>query len=105
MSAKTRKQQIEEMLAEDPNDGFLNYGLAMEHVGQGDDAAAAERFLLLMKVAPEYLGGYLQGGQALVRLQRLQEAKAVWQAGIRQARQAGDAHAAEEMTGMLESLQ
>ena len=35
---KSRLEQIQAMLADDPNDPFLRYGLAMEHVSSGDDA-------------------------------------------------------------------
>ena len=41
MAEKSRKQQLEEMLAEDPNDPFLRYGLAMEHAGAGAHEEAA----------------------------------------------------------------
>ena len=40
MAGKSRKEQLEEMLAEDPGDPFLHYGLAMEHASAGDDRAA-----------------------------------------------------------------
>src|SRR5271156_3698584 len=36
MPAKSRKQQIEEMLVEDPDDPFLRYGLAMEYASEGN---------------------------------------------------------------------
>src|SRR5271154_5917817 len=53
--AKSRKEQIEEMLAEDPGDAFLRYGLAMEHVGAGDDAGAVACFRKLLEVDPKYV--------------------------------------------------
>lgn len=102
MSDKSRKQQIEEMLAEDPNDPFLRYGLAMEYVGAGQDEEAVRCFQELMRRTPDYVPGYMQAGRALLRLDRVEEAQAVFQAGIAAARQQGDLHAAEEMTGFLE---
>jgi Flp pilus assembly protein TadD len=104
MTAKTRKQQLEEMLAEEPNDTFLHYGLAMEHVSAGDYAAAVERFRKLLEVDAKYVPAYMQGGLALQRLNRDAEARELWQRGIAQARQQGNLHAAEEMQGMLEGL-
>ncbi len=104
MTAKTRKQQLQEMLAEEPNDPFLRYGLAMEFVSEGADAEAVRCFQELWTVAPEYVPGYLQAGQALVRLGRVDEARTVFARGIATARQQGDGHAADEMAGFLANL-
>lgn len=105
MTGKSRKQQIEEMLAEDPNDPFLRYGLAMERVSAGQDEEAVRCFEELLRSAPDYVPGYMQAGRALARLNRLDEARAIFQAGILAARQKSDFHAAEEMSGFLEGLE
>jgi predicted Zn-dependent protease len=104
MSGKSRKQQLEEMLAEDPGDPFLRYGLGMEYMSAGDVAEAARRFCELAEAAPDYVPAYLQAGQALVRLGRPEEARAVWSRGVAAAQRAGDRHAAEEMQGFLTTL-
>ena len=80
MTAKTRKQQLQEMLAEEPNDSFLRYGLAMEYVSEGNDEEAVQCFHDLTAVAPEYVPAYLQAGQALVRLGRTDQARAMFSA-------------------------
>jgi tetratricopeptide (TPR) repeat protein len=104
MTAKTRKQQIEEMLAEEPNDPELRYALAMEYVSAGDDEGAVRCFSELIAVAPEYPPAYQQAGQALQRLGRDSEARAVLQRGIPIAQKLHNRHAADEMQGLLESL-
>lgn len=104
MTAKTRKQQIQEMLADEPDDPFLRYGLAMEHVSEGDDAGAAQCFHELFAVAPDYVAAYLQAGQALIRLGRADEARDVLRQGIAVAGRQGDQHAAEEMQGFLAGI-
>lgn len=104
MTGKTRKQQIEEMLVDDPKDAFLRYGLAMEYVSHGDDDQAVRCFQDLIAVDVTYVPAYLQAGQALVRLNRLAEARDWWSRGIGVARQKGDQHAADEMQGMMEGL-
>jgi Flp pilus assembly protein TadD len=104
MTGKSRKQQIEEMLVEDPNDPFLRYGLAMEHVSAGQDEDAVHCFQELLKVAPDYVPAYMQAGRTLARLDRENEARAIFQTGIAVARQKGDQHAADEMQGFLEGL-
>ena len=105
MTGKSRKQQIEEMLAEDPNDPFLRYGLAMEHVSAGDDEQALRCLEDLLRIDPSYVPAYLQAGQALCRLERPDEARAVYRAGIAQAQRKNDDHAAREMQGFLEGLE
>jgi predicted Zn-dependent protease len=101
MVAKSRREQIEEMLREEPNDPELRYGLAMEYVSSGDDAGAITRFRELIAVVPTYVPAYMHAGQALARLNRVPEAREVWQRGVEVARQQGNAHAAEEMAGMI----
>jgi thioredoxin-like negative regulator of GroEL len=104
VSGKTRKQQIEEMLATDPNDAFLRYGLAMEHVSAGQDEQGVAELRELLRRDPSYVPAYLQAGRALLRLGRDDEAKDVLRAGIPVARSKGEEHAAGEMTGFLEGI-
>jgi Flp pilus assembly protein TadD len=104
MPDKSRRQQLEEMLHEDPNDPFLRYGLAMDHVSGGDDPGAVRHFQDLIAADPSYVPAYMQAGQALLRLDRVAEARTMWQQGVAMARQQGDAHAAEEMAGMAANL-
>jgi predicted Zn-dependent protease len=101
MAAKTRKEQIEELLIADPNDPFLRYGLAMEHVSAGNDREAVRCLQELLDVAADYVPAYLQLAQACLRMGQAAEARAVLTRGIPVARQQGDAHAAEEMQGFL----
>ncbi len=105
MTVKTRQQQIEDMLADSPNDPELHYMLAMEHVSTGDDAGAVPCFNKLLKVAPEYPPGYHQAGRAFQRLNRLAEAREVLQRGIAAALRKGEQHAAGEMQELLENLE
>lgn len=97
---------IEAMLADDPDDAFLRYGLAMEHASSGDDATCVIvlRDLIARTTATPYIPAFLQAGQALVRLDRVEEACAVLRTGVDAARRTGDAHAQGEMQGLLESI-
>jgi Tfp pilus assembly protein PilF len=104
VTAKTRKQQFEEMLLEDPGDSFLRYGLALEFVGEGNDAEALSHFQALLEADPNYVPGYHQSGLAFVRLGRVEEAGNVLRQGIDVARRQGDMHAAEEMGALLDSI-
>jgi Tfp pilus assembly protein PilF len=105
MAARTRRQQLEEMLAEEPNDPELRYMLGMEHVSAGDDAAAVRCFEELLRVDPTYPHAYHQAGRALVRLGKVSEAREMLRRGVPVARQRGELHAAGEMQEFLESLE
>ncbi len=105
MSGKTRKQQIEEMLQETPNDPELRYMLAMEHVSEGDDDGAVRCFEELIQIAPDYPPGYHQGARALVRLGQIDRARSLLEKGIPTAQKVGNHHAAGEMTELMESLE
>lgn len=107
MARTPRMAQIEAMLADDPEDAFLRYGLAMEHASAGDDAACVEVLRDLIArtaAAAPYVPAYLQAGQALVRLDRLEEATAVLRDGAAVAGKVGDTHAQGEMQGLLDSI-
>jgi len=107
MARTARMEQIEAMLAEDPDDAFLRYGLAMEHASSGDDASCVEVMRdLIARTATTtpYVPAYLQAGQALVRLDRISEACDMLREGVDVARRTGDSHAQGEMQGLLESI-
>ena len=106
MARTPRMAQIEAMLAEDPDDAFLRYGLAMEHASAGDDTACVDvlRDLIARTATDPYVPAFLQAGQALVRLDRIPEACAVLRDGVAAARRAGDTHAQGEMQGLLDSI-
>jgi len=104
-----RMQQIEALLAEDPDDAFLRYGLAMEYASAGDDEAAVRllRELIALKRGGNepYVPAYLQAGQFLAKLGRETEACDVLREGIAKAAQVGDDHARGEMLGLLGTLE
>ena len=110
MARTPRMEQIEALLADDPDDAFLRYGLAMEHAGQGDDSAAVAvlRDLIERSAASPYVPAYLQAGQALIRLGREAEAAALLREGIDAARRVGTPealHALGEMQGFLATVE
>ncbi len=107
MARTARMAAIEAMLADDPDDAFLRYGLAMEHASAGDDAECVTVLndLIARTTANPYVPAFLQCGQALVRLDRTAEACEVLKVGIGAAARAGDTHAQGEMQGLLSSLE
>jgi Tfp pilus assembly protein PilF len=104
MSGKTRRQQIQEMLAEDPKDPFLRYGLAMDYAASGEPESAAQCFRELLQANPDYVAAYLQAAKVLQELGRDEEAREVARAGVAAARRAGDEHAAGELEFFLDAV-
>lgn len=101
---KSRREMLEQFVAEKPADAFARYGLALECVKLGDDQAATQHFQLLLQSHPEYGAGYFQFGQLLARLGRLDEARKLLSDGIVVAQKAGDMHARDEMQAALTLL-
>lgn len=99
-----RRQQIEDMLAEDPDDTFLRYSLAMELRSEGDHAQSLAKLSELMGEDPPCVPAFFMAAQQLVDLDRIDEARERLRTGIDQARQQGDSHAAAEMSELLTAL-
>jgi Flp pilus assembly protein TadD len=104
MAEKSRKQRLEEMLAEGPNDPELHYALAMEHAGAGTHEEAASCLRELIRLHPDYVPAYFHAGKSLLALGRDGEAREVLRAGIAAAAAKGDGHAAGEMEQLLDSI-
>ena len=110
MAMSARMQQIEAMLADEPDDEFLRYGLAMEHTSAGDDVAAAKVLLDLIALNPTkpYIPAFLMAAQALLRTGDDTTAANVLKDGIAASTRAatGDAlHARGEMQGLLSTIE
>ena len=100
----SRREQLEQMLAEDPTDTFLQYGVAMEYRSEGDLETATQRFLALLQASPEYVAAYFRLGEIYAEQQRLDVAREILDRGIETAQRIGDLHAAGEMTEFRHSL-
>jgi tetratricopeptide (TPR) repeat protein len=100
----TRLDILKSMVAQNPNDSFSRYGLAMEYRSGGDLEAAIREFRALIEVNPNYGYAYFHGGQTLERLGRLEEAAELYRQGIEAAIRSGDQHARSEIQGALDLL-
>ena len=101
---KSRRQMLEEFVAQKPDDAFSRYGLALECMNGGDAAAADEHFRMLLERNPSYIPGFQMYGQFLAREQRIEEARKVLNAGIAAADKSGNSHARSEMEAFLNEL-
>jgi tetratricopeptide (TPR) repeat protein len=101
---KSRREILEQFVADKPGDAFARYGLALECVKLGDDPAATGHFHKLLEIHPEYVAGYFQFGQHLARLGRIDEARKLLSDGMVVAQKTGDTHARDEMEAALAML-
>ena len=99
-----RIAMLNEILADNPNDAFARYGLAMEYAKTGDVDRALQAFQELLATNPDYTAGYFMAAQTLARADRVEEAKRMLSDGIASARRTGNAHAQSEMSAMLDEL-
>jgi len=99
-----RIQMLNEILAQEPNNAFARYGLAMEYSNSGNIDQALDEFEKLLTANPDYAAGYFMAAQNLVKSGRRDEARAMLENGIVAARRQGDAHAASEMQALLEEI-
>ncbi len=98
------RKKLEKLLKEDPDDVFLNFGLAMELAKRGLAEEALARFDRVLELDPAYLAAYSQKSAVLIAEGRRDEARVVLEAGVKAARAANDAHIAAEMQKTLDTL-
>jgi predicted Zn-dependent protease len=95
---------LQEILAMDPGNAFARYGLAMEHIAQGNPEAALAEFDALIGHSPDYVPAYQMSGQTLVELGRIDAALVRLNEGIAAAQRTGNQHAMAEMSAMRDEL-
>lgn len=98
---KSRREVLEQFVAEKPADAFARYGLALECMKLGDNDAATGHFEKLLDANPGYVAGYFQFGQHLSRVGKVELARKLLSDGILVAQKAGDMHARDEMQAAL----
>jgi tetratricopeptide (TPR) repeat protein len=99
-----RLAMLNEILAQNPNDAFARYGLAMEYSKSGEVEQALDEFNKLLVANPDYTPGYFMAAQTLARENRTAEAKKMLSEGIASTKRTSNAHAQSEMEAMLAEL-
>jgi cytochrome c-type biogenesis protein CcmH/NrfG len=99
-----RMAMLSEVLAQDPNNAFARYGLAMEYSNSGQLEQAIDEFHKLLSSNPDYIAGYFMASQTLMKCDRPEEARKMLRDGITTAQRKGDGHAQSEMQAMLEEI-
>ncbi len=104
MSEMSRREQIEAMLEDEPDDQFLRYSLASELNKEGEHERSLALLRGLMSDETPLVAAFLMAGRHLVELERIDEARTVLRNGVEEARRQGDNHVADEMNDFLDAL-
>jgi tetratricopeptide (TPR) repeat protein len=102
--ATNRLDILKQMVSQDPNNAFARYGLAMEYAKSGELEQAVSEFQTLIERDENYAAAYYHGGQALEKLGRLEEARAIYEKGVEVTTRKGDLHTRSEIEAALNLL-
>lgn len=100
----SRLDRLNKLLAADPNDAFVLYGVAMEHAQAGDTDRAVEFYDRCLAADPAYCYAYFHKARALQADGRTADALATARAGLVAATGAGDAKATGELAALVDEL-
>jgi predicted Zn-dependent protease len=99
-----RLAQFQELVALDPHDTVVRFGLGDLYLQARAFAQAAEQFAEIIRLDPHYSAAYRSLGQASAALGRRAEAAETFQRGIAIAEARGDLQTVKEMRVFLRRL-
>jgi len=99
-----RLEKLQSLLKIEPNDAFLNFGLAMELAKAERFDESLAQFDRVQAIDPHYIAAYFQKGRTLLSMGEVDRAKAELNRGMAAATESGDLHARGEMEELLASL-
>jgi len=100
-----RLKSLLELYNKEPNDSFVAYGIALEHISAGNYEQAEKYLTSLMERDPDYVPAYMQLARVKENLDRIEEAKEVYRNGIDVARKNNELRTAIEMEEFLSELE
>ena len=101
---KTRKEILEEFIAQDPNDSFSRYALALELEKENRVSDALPLLREVIARDPGLVAAYQQLGRLLAQSGSIDEAREIYRQGISVATAAGEQRARSEMQLALDML-
>lgn len=102
--SQSRIDALTKMLAGDPSNVMVRYGLANEYWKMANYEAVIEQLTAYLKATDDQGAGYRMLGQAYHKLGNLAEARAAWRAGQTAAENHGHPTMADEISQMIEAL-
>jgi tetratricopeptide (TPR) repeat protein len=104
VNASKRLEQLEKLLSAEPDDAFLNFGLAIELAKSGRHEESLARFDRALRADPNYVAAYYHKAKTMADAGDAEGARRVLEAGIAQAASCGEMHAKSEMEELLAGL-
>ncbi len=98
---QTRLQQLEQMLAQEPDDVFLQYAIAIEYFSVADYERSLQCLKTILDRNPDYLAAYYQTGKCLEELKMFEEAQTIYEKGIALATKQGKTKTLNELKEAL----
>jgi tetratricopeptide (TPR) repeat protein len=93
---KSRKEQLLEFLRDEPEDVFLNYAMALEHIRDSDREKAVLLLRKVLALDSGYLAAYYQLGKQMEQESR-EMALEIYLQGMEAAKKKKDNHAYNEL--------
>jgi len=100
----SRIETIQNLLAASPADSRLRYMLANEYKNSGQLEEAVQAYQAILTTDASYGPAYYHGGQTLEQLNRLDDARALYTAGVAATSKSGDNHTRSELEAALSFL-
>ena len=101
---QTKIEVFTAMLAEQPNNAMIWYGLASEQYKLENWAEASKSLRQVVSLNPDYTAAYQMLGTALANTGDLAGAQQAWRDGIEAAGRTGAWKAKQHMQGLLEGV-
>ncbi|MCZ2355472.1 MAG: tetratricopeptide repeat protein [Bacteroidia bacterium] len=99
-----RLSQLLSFQEQDPNDTFITFALALEYVSLGEDEKACNLFDSIYQKKPDYVALYYQYGKLMEKLNRIEDAKRLYQEGIVYAEKMGEVRTRAELFTALQEM-
>jgi tetratricopeptide (TPR) repeat protein len=92
-----RLEQLTAFLLDSPNDPFLHYAIAQEHIKLGMVDEGLSKYLWLTENHPSYVATYYHLGKLLIERGEKEAALTWFNLGIEQAKAAKELHSLSEL--------
>lgn len=104
-SNKSKIKQLARQIKHNPGDSFSKFALALEFRKEGEFKNARILFEDILSSDPDYVGVYYHLGKLYEALDRLNDAKELYQKGIKIAAEQKEARTEKELKEALQQLE
>jgi cytochrome c-type biogenesis protein CcmH/NrfG len=102
---KTRREMLEEFVAQDPDDSFSRYALALELEKESRAGEAVPQLREVIARDPSYVAAYYHLGRLLAQTGLVEDARDAYRRGLDAAIASSDQRARSEIQEALEMLE